>query len=413
MDLQLDSHIQTYKGGASSSVGGVKMRCWALLALACALCVTIAAGAFAADIDAQIKQEEEKLQKIERQIRFHEAELSKIKGEESGLLSELERLNKQEVLTGQKIELLKAKEKRLEGRIKELSTEIAENEAFLAKAKEMLAGRLVAIYKFRGRGEFSMLLAADSLHEAMSTTYMLRRITKQDDELINETIDRAKKLQSLRQDLEKQKVALQAERKEQEKEKAILKETIAKREQLLEKLRNQKEYHAQASKELERSQAELERRIQQLLQEKQRLAQLRSGGVALTRPKGKLSWPVSGQITSSFGTRVHPVFNTKTVHTGIDIKAPKGTPVNAAEKGEVLFAGWLRGFGQVIIIDHGGDLVTVYAHLSSMDVSEGQRITRGQTIGKVGNTGVTTAPHLHFEVREGSKAVDPLKYLGQ
>lgn len=111
------------------------MRCWALLALACALCVTIAAGAFAADIDAQIKQEEEKLQKIERQIRFHEAELSKIKGEESGLLSELERLNKQEVLTGQKIELLKAKEKRLEGRIKELSTEIAENEAFLAKAK--------------------------------------------------------------------------------------------------------------------------------------------------------------------------------------------------------------------------------------------------------------------------------------
>ena len=67
----------------------------------------------------------------------------------------------------------------------------------------------------------------------------------------------------------------------------------------------------------------------------------------------------------------------------------------------------------MIIIDHGGDLVTVYAHLSSMDVSEGQRVTRGQTIGKVGNTGVTTAPHLHFEVREGSKAVDPLKYLGQ
>ncbi len=389
------------------------MRCWTLLSLACALCVTIAAGAFAADIDAQIKQEEEKLQKIERQIRFHEVELSKIKGEESGLLNELERLNKQEVLTGQKIELLKAKEKKLEGRIKELSAEIAENEAFLTKAKEMLAGRLVAIYKFRGRGEFSMLLAADSLHEAMSTTYMLRRITKQDDELINETIDRAKQLQSLRQDLEKQKATLQAQRKEQEKEKAILKETIAKREQLLEKLRNQKEYHAQASKELESSQAELERRIQQLLQEKQRLAQLRSGGVALTRPKGKLSWPVSGQITSSFGTRVHPVFNTKTVHTGIDIKASKGTPIKAAEKGEVLFAGWLRGFGQVIIIDHGGDLVTVYAHLSSMDVSEGEKVARGQTIGKVGNTGVTTAPHLHFEVREGSKAVDPLKYLGQ
>ncbi|HPU77658.1 MAG TPA: peptidoglycan DD-metalloendopeptidase family protein [Thermosynergistes sp.] len=389
------------------------MRCWALLASVCALCVTIAAGAFAADIDTQIKQEEEKLQKIERQIRFHEVELSKIKGEESDILGELEKLNKQEVLTNQRIELLKTKERKLEGQIKELSAEIAEKETFLTKAKKMLAERLVAIYKFRGRGEFSMLLATDSIHEAMSTTYMLRRITKQDNELINETIDQAKELQSLRQNLEKQKATLQAQRKEQEKEKAILKETIAKREQFLEKLKNQKEYHAQASKELERSQAELERRIQQLLQEKQRLAQLRSGGATLTRPKGKLSWPVNGAINSPFGTRVHPVFKTKTVHTGIDIKASKGTPVKAAEKGEVLFAGWLRGFGQVIIIDHGGDLVTVYAHLSSMDVSEGQRVTRGQTIGRVGNTGVTTAPHLHFEVREGSKAVDPLKYLGQ
>lgn len=388
------------------------MRRWILLTITCMLCVTIAAKAPAADIDARIKQETEKLQKIERQIRFHEGELSKIKDEESDILGELERLNKREVLTSQKIELLKAKEKKLEGQIKELSAEIAENEAFLTKAKEILAERLVAIYKFRGRGEFSMLLAAGSIHEAMSTTYMLRRITKQDDELINETIDRSKELQKLYQNLEKQKATLEAQRKEQEREKATLKKVIAEREQLLEKLKSQKEYHAQASKELENSQAELEHRIQQLLQEKQRSSQ-RSRGAVLTRPKGRLSWPVNGSITSPFGMRVHPVFKTKTVHTGIDIKASKGTPVKAAERGEVLFAGWLRGFGQVVIIDHGGDLITVYAHLSSMDVSEGERVTRGQMIGRVGNTGVTTAPHLHFEVREGSKAVDPLNYLGR
>ena len=126
---------------------------------------------------------------------------------------------------------------------------------------------------------------------------------------------------------------------------------------------------------------------------------------------GQLAWPIQGQITSSFGMRVHPTFKTKIVHTGIDIKGAQGTPVGAAGPGEVLFAGWLRGYGQVIIIDHGNNLSTVYAHLSSMSVREGAAVKKGQTIGAVGSTGVATGAHLHFEVRVGGEARDPMKYL--
>jgi len=110
---------------------------------------------------------------------------------------------------------------------------------------------------------------------------------------------------------------------------------------------------------------------------------------------------------------VHPVFKTKTVHTGLDIEAAYGTPVKAEARGEVLFTGWLKGYGQVIILDHGGNMTTVYAHLSGIDVREGQVVEQGAAIGRVGNTGVATGPHLHFEVRINANAVDPLNYLAR
>jgi len=109
--------------------------------------------------------------------------------------------------------------------------------------------------------------------------------------------------------------------------------------------------------------------------------------------------------------RVHPTFKTKMMHTGIDISAARGTPVRAAGPGEVLYAGWLRGYGQVIIIDHGSNLSSVYAHLSSMSVREGSAVKKGQTIGAVGSTGTATGAHLHFEVRANGDARDPMKYL--
>ncbi|MBQ6910165.1 MAG: M23 family metallopeptidase, partial [Synergistaceae bacterium] len=114
---------------------------------------------------------------------------------------------------------------------------------------------------------------------------------------------------------------------------------------------------------------------------------------------------------SKFGNRVHPMFKTKSNHSGIDIAAPSGTPVKAAASGEVLYVGWMRGYGQVIILDHGRNITTVYAHLSSTRVSDGQVIKAGSVIGGVGKTGNATGYHLHFEVRVNGKIQNPLSYL--
>ena len=117
-----------------------------------------------------------------------------------------------------------------------------------------------------------------------------------------------------------------------------------------------------------------------------------------------------GRITSGFGPRIHPTLGYRRHHAGIDIAAPPGTPVSSADGGTVKFAGQMGGYGNTVIIDHGQGITTLYAHLAMINVQPGQQVERDTKIGTVGSTGVSTGPHLHFEVREKGNAVNPLKY---
>jgi murein DD-endopeptidase MepM/ murein hydrolase activator NlpD len=125
----------------------------------------------------------------------------------------------------------------------------------------------------------------------------------------------------------------------------------------------------------------------------------------------KLARPVSGPVTSGFGYRVHPIHGTRRLHGGIDYGAPTGTPIRAAESGTVVTAGSMGGYGITVVINHGGGKSTLYAHQSRLAVSNGQQVSRGQVIGYVGSTGVSTGPHLHFEVRINGSPVNPAPYL--
>nr|PZN37749.1 MAG: hypothetical protein DIU70_12035 [Bacillota bacterium] len=121
--------------------------------------------------------------------------------------------------------------------------------------------------------------------------------------------------------------------------------------------------------------------------------------------------PVEGPITSEFGWRVHPVYGTPHFHAGVDIGAPAGTPVRAALSGQVQFAGAAGSYGLAAILDHGGGIHTLYGHMRVIRVRAGQEVAAGETLGEVGSTGLSTGPHLHFEVRRDGKPVDPLGWL--
>ncbi|MEM8604152.1 MAG: peptidoglycan DD-metalloendopeptidase family protein, partial [Cyanobacteria bacterium P01_H01_bin.121] len=121
--------------------------------------------------------------------------------------------------------------------------------------------------------------------------------------------------------------------------------------------------------------------------------------------------PVYGPISSVYGWREHPILGTSRLHAGIDFAVDYGTPITAAAPGEVIFAGWYGGYGNAVIIDHGGGITTLYAHASDLSVQEGDRVSAGLTVASVGSTGFSTGPHLHFEVRENGEPVDPMTYL--
>jgi murein DD-endopeptidase MepM/ murein hydrolase activator NlpD len=122
-------------------------------------------------------------------------------------------------------------------------------------------------------------------------------------------------------------------------------------------------------------------------------------------------WPLSGRINSGYGWRRHPLTKRRDFHTGIDIKGSTGRIIRASKAGRVAYAGWMGGYGRVVVIDHGRSYTTLYAHCSSLMVKQGQRVSTGQPVGKVGSSGQATGPHLHFEVRLNNKAINPLQVL--
>lgn len=173
-------------------------------------------------------------------------------------------------------------------------------------------------------------------------------------------------------------------------------------------------HQAQLLEEVRRRQAEFEAQIEALRAESSTVAALLRGvqvGRAVGPPLrgGTLAAPVPGApLTSRFGPRVHPIFGTVRLHDGVDFGAPEGAPVRAAAAGTVVFAGPRGGYGTTVLVDHGGSLATLYAHLSAVSVAPGAVVAAGQVIGAVGSTGFSTGPHLHFEVRVGGVPVDPL-----
>ena len=187
-----------------------------------------------------------------------------------------------------------------------------------------------------------------------------------------------------------------------------IQDAISKNEKLIEKLKTDRATWERAEKDLARQ----SRAISQMINQEMKRNQKEGKSVVVT---GGFTRPVPGRITSPFGWRMHPIFKRKIFHSGVDIGAPYGTAIHAANSGRVIFVGWYSGYGRVVIINHGNingvPTTTLYAHMSSASVKQGANVAKGSVIGKVGTTGYSTGPHLHFEVRQNGNPVNPLNFI--
>jgi murein DD-endopeptidase MepM/ murein hydrolase activator NlpD len=271
----------------------------------------------------------------------------------------------------------------------------------LAAHEQLMAERLQAFYKDGPLGYLDVLLGAADFRDFVARSYLVGLIVSEDARLYREVAQERDRRDAVQTTLRQRESLLATQQRQwivSRQETAAIAEE---RRRMLAQLRTQRAMQEAAVRELEAESL----RIGDLIRRQQR--GLHRGG-RLTLLAGTFVWPASGPITSGFGWRIDPFIHRRMLHTGIDIGVPWGTPVGAAESGTVLFAGWMTGYGNVVVLDHGNGVSTVYAHLSSYAVQPGETVQRGQVIARAGSTGWSTGPHLHFEIRENGQPIDPL-----
>ena len=297
-------------------------------------------------------------------------------------------------------------------RLKNLTTRLEKATQEYKTAQRVLGKRLREIYLQGDVGYLVVLLGSKSFTDFIDQTHYLSLIIDNDRKLVEQ-------VRSLKEELETKK--LQAERtvKQISELTAAQAERVKKleaventRANLLAETRRQRDSLKSYVSELENSTQALEDQIRSTVGRRQVVMRpLSPQSGTRTWGTGRYLTPAQGPITSPFGYRIHPIFGTMRFHTGVDIGAYYGSPVLASDSGVVIDSGWLGGYGNCIIVDHGGGYSTLYAHCSELYVSYGQSVSKGQQIAAVGSTGNSTGPHLHFEVRINGEPVDPLGFI--
>lgn len=306
-----------------------------------------------------------------------------------------------------------------------LDQDITKTEAELKAAQERLQSREKVFYKrvrdiyINGRLSYlDVVVGSKDFSDFANRMEMLKRILQADMELINTIKTEREEIASKKAKLEADRAkVLELEKVAQEKQ-TIINQKKAERQAVLERAMNDRDTADRAYNELMASSASITAMLQQRAVERAAAAAAASqgggGGGATTtwvQGTGQLAAPVNAPITSDFGWRIHPIYGTSRLHAGTDFGVDEGTPVHAADGGVVVEAGWISGYGYTVIIDHGNGMSTLYAHNSDVAVSPGQTVSKGQVVSYSGNTGGSTGPHLHFEVRINGEPTDPMGYL--
>lgn len=302
-------------------------------------------------------------------------------------------------------------------------------QATLQRHSDALKRRLVDVYERGELGYANVLFSSVSFSDFAERWDDIGYLIAANQRTIRERQAAERVVEGAQRALEGQRAALDASLGRQREARFELAALADQRSQLVTLADAQRRNVAAQVTELEDLSASQEAALEALIRERQRLEEQRRAAEALARRRaallagraapvetapgapGTVSWPVSGPITSPFGMREDPFGHGWKMHTGIDIGAPMGATVTAAAGGRIIYAGWEGGYGNAVIIDHGGQESTLYGHLSQIFVANGQDVQRGQAIGAIGCTGACTGPHLHFEVRINGVPVDPTTRL--
>ena len=349
--------------------------------------------------DLQTKQQE-----LQNQINEATGELEDVQSDLSDNLQQVQKLDERIESSQTDLDELNTQITELQTSIDEISAKLEQEEETYNNQKNLLDKRLVAMYEEGETSYLDVILSSSSLAEFLSNYAYLSEIAKYENELLLDIQSRKKEIE-----LEKEKLANNQEQL------ATIKANQTKTARILENTKTVREnFIAKLSDEEKNIQAQIDEYNRQFAEVNAEILKLALEGLDTQYIGGVFAWPTPGytRITSKYGMRTHPITGVYKLHTGVDIGAPMGASFVAANDGVVVKAGYNGAYGNMVIIDHGGGIQTLYAHGSEIMVNVGDVVKKGETVVlKVGSTGYSTGAHAHFEVRINGQTVDPIPYI--
>lgn len=351
---------------------------------------------------AQSLQElQQKKQTVDQQRRSLQEQSEQIQQQTTQAEQTLDGLEDTIAATSEQIADTESRLQAAEDRLQAVKASLQQAEVAYEESRQATVARLQFLQRQQGNKGWAVLLQSENFNEFLERRYQLKRVYESDRNVLVDLKEKADELNMQREIVEEQKnqVAL------------LRQELLAKRQQY----EAEAEQQSQLISRLKQDRAALTAAQAQLARDSEAIAALIREKVAastgVVRGTGVFIYPVNGRLTSGFGRRRHPILGTSRFHAGVDFGASQGTTIRAADSGKVIFSGWYGGYGRAVVIDHGGGITTLYAHASRLYVNVGQAVSQGQAIAAVGSTGLSTGPHLHFEVRQNGNPVNPMPYL--
>lgn len=349
--------------------------------------------------DLQTKQQE-----LQNQINEATGQLEDVQDDLSENLQQVQKLDERIADSQSELDELNTKITELQTSIDEVSTKLNEAEDRYNRQQEILETRLVAMYEAGETNYLDVILSSRSISDFLSNYFLITELAGYETDLLEDMEEQKNEIEKEKKNLDDTQQQLAAIKANQTKTAKVLENTKTVRENFIAKL----------SDEEKNIQAQIDEYNRQFEEINNEILALALEGIDTQYIGGEFAWPVPGytRITSKYGMRTHPITGVYKLHTGVDIGAPMGASFVAANDGIVVKAGYNGAYGNMVIIDHGGGIQTLYAHGSEIMVKVGDTVKKGETVVlKVGSTGYSTGAHAHFEVRLNGVVTDPMPYI--
>jgi len=294
-------------------------------------------------------------------------------------------------------------------RLQQLENDLAVAQRSYETRQVATVARLRYLQRSPASQGWAVLLQSQNISDFVSRRHQLKLVYQADQQILVKLNAQANSINQQKTQVEEQKNEIALIREQLLAQKADFQTQAESQSELIQRLNSDRLALEAAQNQLERESKYLEVLIQQKVAAAQ--AKTNSRTSIIIQGTGMFAYPSDAATSSPFGWRVHPVLGYRRFHAGMDFAASYGSTIRAADSGTVIFAGWYGGYGRAVIIDHGKGITTLYGHSSELYVSDGQGVERGQAIAAVGSTGLSTGPHLHFEVRRNGSPVNPADYL--